>query len=512
VVGIGGSLFYSLALSPSDLDVLTGPITCVMIGSTLFFPWGGVSQLVVSGVMALGYTIFLWPQLPATGMRATNVALSVGLSAVLSLIGAVVLERSRQTAFVARRRVRGLAVQRRHMIEIGRNLRSTLSLDAIAERLMVHARGLIPADAVVLALRGPADGAYRIVSASGHPAVENLVGLIWEPHFAAAFGAAFAPAEVREWPGGPLDSLLTRPLEAMGLRSGLMSAVGPHPAPAGFLTWVRQEPAPFVRAHHLAAQGIADQAFTALSAAQLYEAAAQASRLKSQFVSTMSHELRTPLNVIIGYNQILREIMPPDPDTMRALEAIERGSRELLELIEATLDIGRLEAGRDDIQEEPVVVRDLFDELAREFTHVPRAAGVALIWDVESVGTIVVDRRKLKTVLKNLVGNALKFTPAGSVRVECRPVDERCRFRVIDTGIGIRQQDQMIIFDMFRQADSSDTRRYGGTGLGLYIVRQMLALLSGDIALESAIGSGSTFVVTLPRDGARDGGRAREAA
>jgi signal transduction histidine kinase len=133
---------------------------------------------------------------------------------------------------------------------------------------------------------------------------------------------------------------------------------------------------------------------------------------------------------------------------------------------------------------------------------------VVVAWDAGDV-RLVVDRRKLKTVLKNLVGNALKFTPAGSVRIEARAAGDACRMRVVDTGVGIRPEDQAIVFDMFRQADASDSRRFGGTGLGLYIVRQLVGLLAGSVELESAPGVGSTFTVTVPLRGAA---RARVAA
>ena len=115
--------------------------------------------------------------------------------------------------------------------------------------------------------------------------------------------------------------------------------------------------------------------------------------------------------------------------------------------------------------------------------------------------SIVADRQKLRIVIKNLVGNALKFTPAGGVRVEARCTDGTCRLRVIDTGIGIRTEDQALVFEMFRQADSSDSRRFGGTGLGLYIVRRLLDLLGGRITLESTPGVGTTFTVMLPVGG-----------
>jgi signal transduction histidine kinase len=343
VMGLGCSLFYTLALSPADLDVMTAPITCIMIGSTLFFPWGGVGQGLVSGTMAVGYMIFLWPHLETTGMRATNVALSVGMSALLSIVGAIVLERSRRAAFTERRRVHVLAVQRRHLLDVGRNLRSTLDRDTITERLVAHAAALIPADAVMLALLDPRSGVFRVVGARGLDGLE--VGREWDEGSQAAFCALLAPAEVRECPGSPLDALVMPHLARLGFGRTLVAAVGPHPDPAGVIAWLRRGDAPFTRAHRLAAQGIADQAFTALSAARLYEDASRASRLKSEFVSTMSHELRTPLNVIMGYNQMLAETLPADDEATRALDGVQRASLELLELVDATLDMGRLEAG-----------------------------------------------------------------------------------------------------------------------------------------------------------------------
>jgi signal transduction histidine kinase len=178
-------------------------------------------------------------------------------------------------------------------------------------------------------------------------------------------------------------------------------------------------------------------------------------------------------------------------------------------MIDATLDLGRLESGQQRVDEQTVGLRALFDELAGEFAGVPRAAGVTVSWDVPDGATIVVDRKKLRIIVKNLVGNALKFTPAGGVRVEARCADATCRLRVIDTGIGIRAEDQALVFEMFRQADSSDSRRFGGTGLGLYIVRRLLDLLGGRVTLESTPGIGTTFIVTLPVAGT---GAARAAA
>jgi signal transduction histidine kinase len=371
-------------------------------------------------------------------------------------------------------------------------------VEDICSRVVAHAWRLIPSHSAVVALFDVREASYRVIAGSGGGLAHELREVEWGAPLSARFAAAFAPAEVRECPGGPLDDLILPFLQASGVGRVLYAAVGPHPMPAAFIAWARRSEKPFTRIQRLAAQGIADQTFTALAAARLYESATGANRLKSEFVSTMSHELRTPLNVIMGYNQILTELLPPAPETTRALDAVHRAGVELLDLIEATLDLGRLESGRETVTVETVSVRELFDELAREFAPVPRASGVALLWEAGDVPALIVDRRKLKTALKNLVGNALKFTPAGSVRVECRRAGENYRFRIIDTGIGIRAEHHAAVFEMFRQVDSSDTRRYGGTGLGLYIVRQLVGLLGGQVTLESSPGSGSVFTVTVP--------------
>ena len=508
-IALGSILLYQLTLSPTDIDALTAPVTWLMIGSMLFYPWGATAQGAVSGVLLLAYGLVVWPHVEGGGMRGANLALGLVIGAVLSVVGAFLLERSRRAEFVERQRVRALAVQRRRLIEVGRALRSTLDLRVVKDRLVAEASRLIAADSLVLSLATAPGGAYRVVAATGDAA--RFLDVDWDPAFAATFRQAFAPYEVREWPGGPLDAVLG---PAIGAKRVLIAAIGPHPEPIGFLAWHRRSPEPFAPGQRLAAQGIADQANTAIGAARLYEAAARASRLKSEFVSTMSHELRTPLNVIMGYSQILGEIVPQDGESAAALDAVRRASVELLDLVEATLDLGRLEAGTEHVHEDTVALPALFDELASEFAAVPRAAGVSLQWDAGPPLDLWTDRRKLKTILKNLVGNALKFTPAGSVRVECRHDAERCRIRVVDTGIGIRSEHQAIIFEMFRQADSSDSRRYGGTGLGLYIVRQLLQLLGGAVELESRSGHGSVFSVSLPRRaiGGVAGARQRSAA
>jgi signal transduction histidine kinase len=214
----------------------------------------------------------------------------------------------------------------------------------------------------------------------------------------------------------------------------------------------------------------------------------------------MSHELRTPLNVILGFAEMARDAALDGPERIACIGRIEGAGRQLFELIQSTLEIGKLEAGREDVRLETVPLAAFWDDLGRACVDLRCNEAVALEWhsglpDV----TVVTDPRKLTLVVRNLVGNALKFTEQGVVRIEGELTPDRMILRVADTGIGIRPEDQTTIFEMFRQADQSDTRRYGGTGLGLYIVRRFVEQLGGTITLESRVGEGSVFTVTLPR-------------
>jgi signal transduction histidine kinase len=198
----------------------------------------------------------------------------------------------------------------------------------------------------------------------------------------------------------------------------------------------------------------------------------------------------------MGYAEILED---GDPALRRnAIARIKRSSMELLEMIEETLNLNRLESGRDAPVIEPVAIPAFWDELASELAALPRAPGVGLRFEPAPDAVVATDRRKLRIVVKNLVGNALKFTAAGEVVASCRIEPDGCSIVVRDTGIGIAAHDLPVIFDMFRQADSSDRRAYGGVGLGLHIVQRLVGQLDGHVDVESAPGKGSTFRVVLP--------------
>jgi PAS domain S-box-containing protein len=259
---------------------------------------------------------------------------------------------------------------------------------------------------------------------------------------------------------------------------------------------------PFTPAQVRVARGIAHLAAVALEHARLLDELGRANRLKSEFVATMSHELRTPLNIILGYTDLLRDrgFGTLSSDQSEILARIARSGGELLELINATLDLSRLESGRLPIDVAPVQLDALLRQIDAETRELLRdKPGLALEWDLAAAPVVLhTDAAKLKVVLKNLINNAVKFTERGRVAVAAVQHPDGVELCVTDTGIGIGRDALPIIFDAFRQADSSMTRRFGGVGLGLHVVRRLVTLLGGRVSVASTPGVGSTFRVWLP--------------
>ena len=227
----------------------------------------------------------------------------------------------------------------------------------------------------------------------------------------------------------------------------------------------------------------------------------EANRLKSEFLSNMSHELRTPLNSIMALSQLMiSKGTDPEPnEDMEYLQVIERNGRQLLGLIDDILDLSRIEAGRMEIA---------LSEFAASFA-VHRAIGVVSPMAAEKgleIETVIQsdipdmqsDQERVEQILLNLLSNAVKFTEQGKIKVTLSHIDAGVTFVVEDTGIGIRSDDLLSIFDEFRQVDGSTTRRFGGTGLGLAISQRVAALLGGVITVESEPGKGSIFTLVLP--------------
>lgn len=235
---------------------------------------------------------------------------------------------------------------------------------------------------------------------------------------------------------------------------------------------------------------------------QLYDQAQTASRLKSQFLATMSHELRTPLAAVLGYTQLIIEGALGAHEQAEALRRVLRRSQELLELINSTLDVTQLEAGTVPIALTTVDARALLETVQIETESLAEKPNVRLEWDVPpSLPILHTDPAKVKVMLKNLIGNAMKFTEEGKVAVQVHPHANGVEIAVSDTGIGIAPELLPVIFEPFRQGDGSSTRSYGGVGLGLYIVRRLADLLKASVTVESRPGHGSTFHLWLPISG-----------
>jgi PAS domain S-box-containing protein len=234
----------------------------------------------------------------------------------------------------------------------------------------------------------------------------------------------------------------------------------------------------------------------------------QASRLKSQFLANMSHELRTPLNGIIGFSELMVDGRAGElNDRQRAfLQDILDSGRHLLHLVNDLLDISKIEAGRMELHEEDFVLMDAIQEACAVLAPTIAEKRLDLAWHVaDELGEVRLDRQKFKQVLLNLVSNAVKFTDAGGeIRIAAsRPAPDALELCVQDNGIGISEADQARLFVEFERLNSAETSRRPGTGLGLALTRRLVELQGGHIGLESALGQGSRFTVSLPlRDAA----------
>lgn len=232
-------------------------------------------------------------------------------------------------------------------------------------------------------------------------------------------------------------------------------------------------------------------------------AAEAASRTKSQFLANMSHELRTPLNAVIGYSEMLMEEAEDagDDGYIPDLKKIHGSGKHLLGLINDILDLSKIEAGRMELYFETFEVQPMIDEVASTISPLINKNGNLLELDLTpSLGIARLDQVKVRQILFNLLSNASKFTENGKITLKIVRSNDRLIFRVSDTGIGMTPEQVDKVFQPFTQADSSTSKKYGGTGLGLTITRKFCEMMGGSVNVESVTGKGTTFVVELPCD------------
>lgn len=256
-------------------------------------------------------------------------------------------------------------------------------------------------------------------------------------------------------------------------------------------------------------QRLSNQAAVAIYNSQLHERTLnqasellKANRAKDDFLSVMSHELRTPLNVIMGYVRVLQDKVLGDltKDQTRVLETVERQANDLLDMINSVVEATLIQAGAVLVDHQPILPADIIETLKRQ-TALPAEKSLTIDWRYDAdLPALVSDRRKLERILKILIHNATKFTAAGHVTIAAIHAADGSAvdFKVVDTGIGISTESCEKIFEIFHQVDYSKTREYGGLGLGLFIAKELADLVGATLRVESQIGQGSTFTLTVP--------------
>jgi signal transduction histidine kinase len=416
------------------------------------------------------------------------------------------------------RETRRQAIEMAALTEVGREILATLELDVVLERIASYARELLHGDDSALFLPEAEGQSFKALVAIGAMATQlkaatvqlgqGILGDVARRGQAEIINDVNNDPRVIQIPGTPEEEqerLLVAPLLADKQVMGLMAVwrIGPRDL-------FNQDDLNFLT-------GLARQTVIAITNARLFaEAAAaraeaeQANLAKSAFLATMSHELRTPLNAIIGFTKIVKRkgaTVLPEKQTDN-LEKVLVSAEHLLGLINTILDIAKIEAGHMDIAPSEFNVEKLADMCAIT-TQPLLKTGVELAKDIEpDLPLAYSDQDKIKQILLNLLSNAAKFTHEGQVtlRVAGRKtspypmagVGSVVVFNVIDSGIGIYEEDLARIFEEFQQADNSITRQYGGTGLGLSISRKLARLLGGELTATSVPGEGSTFTLAVP--------------
>jgi signal transduction histidine kinase len=308
---------------------------------------------------------------------------------------------------------------------------------------------------------------------------------------------------------GAYDSRLRETLVESGVRALLAVPIIREGRVLGGLAVSRTRPGEFPPETVDLLRTFAAQSALAIQNARLFQQLEVANRHKSEFLASMSHELRTPLNAILGYSEMLQEEAQDvgQPGLVPDLARINAAGKHLLELINAVLDLSKIEAGKMEMYLEPFAVPALVDEIAAVVRPLADRRGNTLaIACAPGVGEMRADQTKVRQTLFNLLANACKFTERGTVSLGVRRAwapsrnAEEIVFAVSDTGIGMSEEQMGRLFQDFSQADASTAKKYGGTGLGLALSRRLCRMMGGDIAVASAPGRGSTFTVRLPAE------------
>jgi signal transduction histidine kinase len=397
--------------------------------------------------------------------------------------------------------------------EVTQAVNSTLDLDTVLTTIVAKAAQLSNTEAGVIYVFDELDQTFRVRATYGLG--EDFIAAIQDQQLGASDAIRQAtfdgqPKEmpdIADEPPSPVREIAMR----AGFRARLVVPLVAADKVVGALVIRRKQPGSFPKGTIHLLQTFAAQSVLAIQNARLFREIENKSRQlqlasenKSQFLSSMSHELRTPLNAIIGLTEML-VTNTARFGTEKALEPLRRvnaAGSQLLSLINEILDLSKIEAGKLELNPEPVNLTRLIDEVVGTAGQLADENKNRLIVEAEeNLGALTADSMRLKQILLNLLSNACKFTKEGEVSLRVRKVADRgdwVELAVKDTGVGIAAEQQAKLFQDFTQADSLTARRYGGTGLGLAISRKLARMMGGDVTVASEAGKGSIFTVRLP--------------
>jgi PAS domain S-box-containing protein len=444
----------------------------------------------------------------------TRIAISLTVSPILDETGRVVGASKIARDVSERRRLAAEAQEHASntakLGEVGAVVASTLDREAIVQKVTDTARDLTHAEfgAFFYNVRDQQAGeAYMLYALSG--ASRDAFANFPHPRATKLFGPTFrgeAPVRIddvtRDSRFGQNEPFYGMPPGHLPVRSYLAVPVkGLNGTVIGGLFFGHSQPGRFTEQHERLAIGTAAWASVALENARLYAEAQEANRMKDEFLAVLSHELRTPLNAILGYSRLLRGGMLEGEQVPRALETVERNSRWLTQIVEDVLDVSRIVSGKIRLDVQPVELPSVIDNAVSTIQPAADAKSVRLQTLIDPRSPAVSgDPDRLQQVVWNLVSNAVKFTPKGGrVQIRLERVNSHVEIVVSDTGIGIRRDFLPYVFERFRQGDAGPTRKTGGLGLGLSIVRHIVEMHGGTVhAVSAGEGEGSTFTVRLP--------------
>ena len=403
--------------------------------------------------------------------------------------------------------------------EVGRAVSSTLDLEKVLETVVSKAADLGAADGCSIFRYRESDRTLQLWRSSGlDPKLETQVRGLRLKAAESMMGKAIASGEAMQLgdlSGGP-DNPLRRLAISAGFKSVLFVPLIRAERAFGVLILQRKRPEPYDAATVSLLTTFASQSTLAIQNARLFreieekgKQLAIASRHKSQFLANMSHELRTPLNAVLGYTELIQDgVYGAMPEKVTAvLDRVQANGRHLLGLINDVLDLSKIEAGQLQLGIGEYSMRDVVHTVVAATEPLAASKKLPIKIDLaERLPAARGDERRISQVLLNLLGNAIKFTEEGEIRIAAAVNADHFVVSVSDTGPGIPVPEQEKIFEEFHQVDSSNTKVKGGTGLGLAISRRIIELHGGQITVDSDLGRGSTFTIKLPVEAVQQAG------